>query len=66
MSSEFALKIEKATGINAELLLRMDLSYQLNKLKANNREITHVQPFAWASNNNTSCIAEDRPKYATK
>jgi addiction module HigA family antidote len=48
MSSEFALKVERATGISAELLLRMDLSYQLNSLKVNNQEILQVQPYKWA------------------
>lgn len=47
MSSEFALRIELATGISADLLMKMDLAYQLeNKRKELFSEI-EVEPFEW-------------------
>ena len=47
MSSEFALKIEKTTGLNAELLLKMDLHYQLNQLKAKGDLFEKLTPYQW-------------------
>ncbi|MFK4935481.1 HigA family addiction module antitoxin [Lactococcus garvieae] len=49
MSSEVALKIEKATGIPAMFLLKMDSTYQLDQLeKKNFDELDNIHPFEWA------------------
>lgn len=49
MSSEVALKIEKATGIPAIFLLRMDSTYQLDQLeKKKYKELDNISPYDWA------------------
>lgn len=49
MSSEVALKIEKATGIPAVFLLKMDSTYQVDQLeKKKYKELENILPYDWA------------------
>lgn len=49
MSSKVALKIEKATGIPAVFLPKMDSTYQLNQLEKNKyEELDNIHPYDWA------------------
>lgn len=49
MSSEVALKIEIATGIPANFLLKMDSQYQLDLLhKQKSQELEAIKPYDWA------------------
>ncbi|MCL2680976.1 MAG: helix-turn-helix domain-containing protein [Streptococcaceae bacterium] len=47
MSSDVALAIEQATGINAGLLLRLDISYQLEHQR-DNQTSKDIERYKWA------------------
>jgi len=50
MSSEVALKIEIATGIPANFLLKMDNQYQLDLLyKQKEQELNAIKRYDWAA-----------------
>jgi len=51
MSVQVARQIEQATGLNARLLLELDLAYQLENTKMKTEK--KIIPFEWLNSNKT-------------
>jgi len=48
MSTDVALAIEEATGVDAEFLLKLDLSYQLNDMRLTGTK-KNIERYDWAT-----------------